>query len=99
MGLLDLMQPNPYNTKLWRSRRADQLQREPLCRFCRQMGRLTPATVADHIIPHRGDLALFWGELQSLCAPCHSGPKQAMEKSGRIRGCDVNGNPIGRPDW
>jgi 5-methylcytosine-specific restriction protein A len=40
---------------------------------------LTPATTADHIVPHRGDQALFRGPLQSLCTPCHSARKQAQE--------------------
>ena len=34
---------------------------------------LTPATVVDHIVPHRGDHALFWDEQnwQPLCKSCH----------------------------
>ncbi|MGM9590559.1 MAG: HNH endonuclease signature motif containing protein, partial [Faecousia sp.] len=37
-------------------------------------GRLTPATVVDHIIPHRGDRKLFWDESnwQPLCKDCHN---------------------------
>lgn len=57
-------------------------------------GRVTAATVADHVTPHRGDPALFAGPLQSLCGPCHSSWKQQMEKSGRIEGCDINGIPL-----
>ncbi|MEP2204764.1 MAG: HNH endonuclease signature motif containing protein [Tateyamaria sp.] len=40
-----------------------------------------PATVVDHIIPHRGDEALFndRNNLQSLCTPCHSRYKQRSE--------------------
>ena len=32
-----------------------------------------PATVVDHIIPHRGDQKLFWDQnnWQSLCKSCH----------------------------
>ena len=35
--------------------------------------KLTPATVVDHIIPHRGDKRLFWDEKnwQPLCKDCH----------------------------
>lgn len=45
---------------------------EPLCRICLDAGRVTPATVADHIEPHRGDCNAFrLGELGSLCADCH----------------------------
>lgn len=39
----------------------------------RKVGRLTQATVVDHIVPHRGDQKLFWDESnwQPLCKPCH----------------------------
>lgn len=67
--------------------------------MCSQMGRITAATVCDHIQPHRGDVVLFWsGPFASLCATCHSGAKQAQEHTGVLRGCDVDGNPIGR-EW
>ena len=44
-----------------------------------------PDHVCDHIRPHRGNEALFWdqGNLQCLCAPCHSGEKQRAEQPGR----------------
>jgi len=43
-----------------------------LCRICLEAGRVTPATVADHIEPHRGNYELFrLGELRSLCAECN----------------------------
>lgn len=50
-----------------------QLVREPLCRMCTADGQVVPATTVDHIVPHRGDMALFWdvGNLQSLCKPHH----------------------------
>jgi hypothetical protein len=45
------------------------------------------ATVADHIQPHNGNWNEFWlGELQSLCAPCHSSTKRTME----LRGYDAS---------
>ena len=58
----------------WRKARLAYLQRHPLCVECQKEGRLTPATVVDHIIPHRGDQKLFWDESnwQSLCAACHN---------------------------
>lgn len=83
-----------YDRK-WRKRRAKQLAEEPLCRICLALyGRSVPATVADHITPHRGDPGLFAGPLQSLCATCHSSTKQELEASGRIRGCDAEGRPL-----
>ena len=60
----------------WQKRREQQLRKEPLCRMCEAQGRVTAATVADHVTPHRGDPALFDGSLQSLCATCHSSVKQ-----------------------
>jgi 5-methylcytosine-specific restriction protein A len=79
----------------WRRRRAEQLRREPLCKLCQDLhDRVTGATVADHVTPHRGDPGLFRGPLQSLCASCHSTTKQQIELTGRIRGCDVNGHPL-----
>jgi 5-methylcytosine-specific restriction endonuclease McrA len=49
--------------------------------MCLQQGRVTPATVADHIKPHRGDwMAFRLGNLQSLCASCHNGAKRALER-------------------
>ncbi|OPY74936.1 MAG: HNH endonuclease [Syntrophorhabdus sp. PtaU1.Bin153] len=83
-----------YHTSRWRKRRARQIVEHPLCAMCEQQGRVTAATIADHVVPHRGDAEKFWnGELQSLCATCHSARKQMQEKHGYSQGCDVDGNP------
>ena len=57
----------------WRKARKAFLSRHPLCVECLKSGVLTPATVVDHIVPHRGDHALFWNEQnwQPLCKDCH----------------------------
>ena len=57
----------------WRKARTAFLQRNPLCNECMKRGKITPATVVDHIIPHRGDRKLFWDESnwQPLCKDCH----------------------------
>ena len=49
------------------------LRRNPLCVECLKRGRIAPATVVDHIVPHRGDEKLFWDERnwQALCKACH----------------------------
>ena len=84
-----------YKTKDWYRLRHHQLQAYPLCRRCESQGRVVSAIIADHVKPHRGDVALFFGgELQSLCKTCHDSAKQREEKSGVIVGCDVNGLPI-----
>jgi 5-methylcytosine-specific restriction protein A len=64
----------------WRRARAAYLARHPLCVPCRVAGRLAPATVVDHVVPHHGDQRLFWDESnwQSQCKPCHDG-KTARE--------------------
>ena len=61
-----------YDAK-WRRARKRFLQRHPLCANCLSQGVLTPATVVDHIVPHRGDHRLFWDEQnwQPLCKACH----------------------------
>ena len=85
-----------YTTAHWKIARNRQLALDPTCVFCREVGRLSPAVVVDHITPHRGDPALFYdaGNLQSLCKTCHDAVKQAKEKSGHLRGSDVDGLPL-----
>jgi len=86
-----------YNRQAWKGpkgRRARQLAQEPLCRLCARNGRITPATVADHIEPHKGDETLFWkGRLQSLCAPHHDAAKQSIDRQGFGGECDETGWP------
>lgn len=43
----------------WQKARAVFLRINPLCVHCHQSGRLTAASVVDHIEPHRGDPELF----------------------------------------
>jgi hypothetical protein len=51
--------------------------------MCLTQGKVTAATVADHITPHKGDYELFWhGPLQSLCAFHHNKTKQRIERKG-----------------
>ena len=86
---------NLYNRKRWAVRRKQQLMEHPLCVMCEHLGKYTPATVADHIVPHRGDYRLFFeGELQSLCKVHHDSSKQRQERSGVIVGGLVDGMPI-----
>lgn len=61
-----------YNNK-WQAKRKRFLIQHPLCEDCKRKGKITKATVVDHIIPHRGDKKLMWDEnnWQSLCKPCH----------------------------
>jgi 5-methylcytosine-specific restriction protein A len=58
----------------------------PLCRPCLQEGRITPADEVDHIIPHHGDMALFWDRdnWQSICRPCHEAKTAREQTGGRV---------------
>jgi len=63
-------------TARWHKARTVYLNENPLCVHClkEQPPRYTPASVVDHIIPHRGDYNLMWdeGNWQPLCAYHHN---------------------------
>ena len=63
-----------YSSRKWRSYRLRFLAKHPLCVECEKNGIITMSTEVDHIIPHKGDISLFWdpNNHQSLCKPCHS---------------------------
>jgi 5-methylcytosine-specific restriction enzyme A len=75
----------------WRKYRLGYLTKHPRCAMCNR-----PATVVDHIEPHRGDTRKFWDPRnhQPLCKVCHDGAKKSQEYTGRLRGCDENGTPL-----
>jgi 5-methylcytosine-specific restriction enzyme A len=78
----------------WKKIRLQQLQKEPLCAMCRQQGKLTPATIADHIEPHKFDAEKFYlGKLQSLCKRHHDSDKKRAEIFARV------GYRIGADGW
>ncbi|MEL7111223.1 MAG: HNH endonuclease signature motif containing protein [Pseudomonadota bacterium] len=95
---------NLYKRAVWHKQlRPAQLAKQPLCVYCQRKGITTQATVVDHIVPHRGDVALFTdpNNLQSLCKPCHDGEKQATEARGYSKACGVDGWPLDKehPMW
>ncbi len=65
-----------YDTK-WDKARAAYLAKHPTCAKCGE-----PATVVDHIVPHKGDMKRFWDRRnwQPLCTTCHSSTKQREER-------------------
>ena len=67
----------------WHKYSKNRLKQYPLCVYCERDKRVTPATLTDHIKPHRGDYALFWDESNhaSLCTACHSSKKQQEESA------------------
>jgi 5-methylcytosine-specific restriction protein A len=45
----------------------------PLCVECEREGRITAASLVDHVVPHKGNQQLFWDESnwQPLCKEHH----------------------------
>ena len=84
-----------YGSRRWKAKRLAQLRAQPLCVFCERDGRVTPATIADHVVPHKGDEALFWyGRLQSLCKGCHDGEKARVEAGKATITYGADGWPV-----
>lgn len=64
--------------------------------MCKAEGRITVATVCDHIKPHKGEWSKFFDyrNVQSLCAPCHDRHKQSEERRGYSSQVGADGWPI-----
>lgn len=93
------MRPNArkrgYNTR-WEKARKTYLASHPLCVMCEKQGDTTVATVVDHILPHKGDVNLFWdvtGNWQALCKPHHDKHKQREER-GSTQCIGADGWPV-----
>ena len=85
-----------YKLAIWHKRlRPQQLAKEPLCKRCLAEGKITAATVVDHIIPHKGDWAGFTDpeNLQSLCAHHHNSAKQSIDRTGYSKAVGGDGWP------
>jgi len=70
----------------WQKARTGFLRAHPLCQCSEcQEGKLrtTIATVVDHIVPHKGDMTLFWdrNNWQAMSKACHD-KKTAREDGG-----------------
>ncbi len=84
-----------YRLPRWARRAALQMKQHPLCKMCLERGEFTPATIADHIEPHKGDAFKFWyGKLQSLCTYHHSSLKAVIEHQGFSDEIGADGWPI-----
>jgi 5-methylcytosine-specific restriction protein A len=84
--LQDERRGNSYQrgyTGKWAKARAQHLHAHPLCVHCFSKNLITPATELDHIVPHKGNMSLFWdvSNWQGLCKKCHS-TKTAKEDGG-----------------
>ena len=70
----------------WQQTSKGFLKKHPLCQCpeCQEGKiRVVESTVVDHIIPHRGDMKLFWdpNNWQAMAKPCHD-KKTASEDGG-----------------
>jgi 5-methylcytosine-specific restriction protein A len=85
-----------YGRKAWLQLRTWRLGVEPLCRFCKGLGRVTPANTVDHVREHKGvwDLFIDPENTQSLCKACHDGRKQQMERIGYDATVGEDGWPV-----
>ena len=86
-----------YNQKRWVRRSRAQIAAHPECAMCLEEdeNNVVSARVADHVIPHRGDLHLFWfGKLQSLCTRHHNASKQQLETKGYTDNIGNDGFPL-----
>lgn len=74
-----------YQSAAWRSVRAAFLREHPLCQRCRELGRLVPAVVVDHVQPIKDGGARFdTSNCQALCISHHNA-KTAGETARRSR--------------
>jgi 5-methylcytosine-specific restriction protein A len=57
-------------------------QRRPWCLGCEAIGRRTPTAVPDHVVPHRGNQAIFWNtaKWQPACRWHHDAIKPVLER-------------------
>jgi 5-methylcytosine-specific restriction enzyme A len=70
----------------WRKARTTYLAKNPFCVDCFKEGNARPATVVDHIVPHKGDQKLFWDKTnwQGMCESHHN-RKTATQDMGSWR--------------
>jgi len=69
----------------WKSLRDEYLKHNPLCRKCEELGVMTAAELAHHIVALADGGTDSYDNLMPLCAACHS------KIHGR-RGCPVGGS-------
>lgn len=56
-------------------------RQHPLCLGCEAVGWITATEVVDHVVPHKGDMVLFWDQSrwQPACRFHHDVVKQQLE--------------------
>lgn len=78
----------------WDKSSAGFKRSHPLCLGCEAVGWVTATTITDHVIPHRGEMTLFWDRdgWQPSCGWHHSVVKQKLEalhEQGRVTDADL----------
>ena len=70
-----------YDTR-WEKASRTYRSKYPYCAGCKATGKDEPATLVDHIVPHRGDQRLFWDtdNWQSSCEWHHNAIKARLER-------------------
>jgi 5-methylcytosine-specific restriction enzyme A len=79
------------------------LNANPLCVCCLANGIVEPASMVDHVVPHKGNMNVFWNSIdwQSLCDWCHKAIKASVEYSwinGKAGQASLRLNRK-HPDW
>lgn len=70
----------------WRKLRNAILAREPLCRPCRELGRITAAAEVDHITPKSAGGTDATDNLQPICKRCHT--EKTQREARRAKQCE-----------
>jgi 5-methylcytosine-specific restriction endonuclease McrA len=93
-----------YDSPRWRaaSKAFRSRPENALCIDCKARGLIVASAHTDHIVPHHGDLKLFWDPANwaPRCTGCHSSKTRADEVEARTgkrplrRGCDASGFPL-----
>lgn len=78
----------------WQRARVAFLALNPLCVASRANGLIVAADMVDHIVPHKGDMRLFWdrGNWQALSMDMHRRVKAVIEarwKAGQVGADDL----------
>ena len=86
-----------YDSRWARASKAFLLA-NPDCVYClaNKTGLPNKSEVTDHIVPHHGDIDLFWNpeNWQALCHRCHNSDKQAEERAGFSERVGPDGWPL-----
>ena len=77
----------------WQRFRARWIKKHPICEdpYGWHPGEVREVSDIDHIIPHKGNMKLFWDKsnLQGLCSECHK-RKTALEQRGTLPCVEVS---------